>query len=94
MACKRYHMVISGTVQGVWYRASTKTEASRLGLTGYVRNLPDGGVEVVAEGETDRLEQLKLWCHQGPPRARVKSVELHQQEATGEFTAFGVWRHH
>lgn len=94
MAFKRYHMVVSGEVQGVWYRASTETEATRLGLTGYVRNLPDGRVEVVAEGAQEQLDQLELWCHQGPPRARVQSVELHVQEATGEFVGFSVRRHH
>lgn len=64
---------ISGRVQGVWFRASTQVEARKMGIRGWVRNLPDGSVEVVATG--DQLPEFIRWCHQGPPLARVLSVE-------------------
>lgn len=66
MEIKRWCFLVSGLVQGVYYRASTQTKAVELGLTGYARNLPDGRVEVVAEGTEDKLTQLKTWCDDGP----------------------------
>ncbi|MBI5499684.1 MAG: acylphosphatase [Deltaproteobacteria bacterium] len=80
---------IHGLVQGVWYRASTVEEARRLGLGGIVRNLPDGSVEAVATGPRDRLDALIAWCRQGPPAARVDTVDVtwHQQP-----TAFDSFR--
>lgn len=62
----------------------------RLGLTGYARNLSDGRVEVVAEGTQEQLEQLRSWCEIGPAAARVDSVEVAEQEPTGEFSSFGI----
>ncbi|MEO9525517.1 acylphosphatase [Marinobacter alexandrii] len=90
MHAKRWSLLISGLVQGVYYRASTETQATKLGLTGFARNLADGRVEVVAEGTEDQLQQLKSWCEIGPTAARVDSVEVSEQEATGEFTDFGI----
>lgn len=90
MTAKRWTLLISGLVQGVYYRASTETRASELGLTGYARNLADGRVEVVAEGTEDQLAQLKAWCEDGPPAARVDSVEVTEQPATGQFPNFGI----
>ncbi|MCM0612204.1 acylphosphatase [Marinobacter sediminum] len=90
MEVKRWSFLVSGRVQGVYYRASTETRALELGLTGYTRNLPDGQVEIVAEGTEDRLAQLKTWCHDGPPAAQVDSVEVSEQVATGEFNGFGI----
>lgn len=87
---KRWTLTISGLVQGVFYRASTQEKASSLGLTGYTRNLPDGRVEVVAEGPLDRLEALKTWCGEGPPAAKVDTVEVSEGEASGEFRGFGI----
>ncbi len=66
--------VVTGRVQGVFYRASTRHEAQRLGLTGYARNLMDGRVEVVACGEKEAVETLREWLRKGPPDAQVSSV--------------------
>ncbi|HSE12790.1 MAG TPA: acylphosphatase [Rudaea sp.] len=73
MACARF--VVGGRVQGVFFRASAREEALRLGLTGYARNLPDGTVEVVACGDDAALAQLERWLGRGPPLARVTRVE-------------------
>lgn len=72
MACRRFR--VSGRVQGVFYRAGTQDRARRLGLTGWVRNLPDGKVELVACGDEARLKQLEEWLWQGPPHAHVEDV--------------------
>ena len=89
---KRVHLLISGLVQGVWYRASTEQEAQRLGLHGWVRNLPDGRVEALAEGPEAVLQTFIAWCHRGPQHARVEQVESQWGEATGEFSGFSVRR--
>ncbi|MEI7036005.1 acylphosphatase [Fulvimonas yonginensis] len=73
MAAARF--LISGRVQGVFYRAGARNEALRLGLTGHARNLPDGCVEVVAHGEPAALDALERWLWQGPPAAKVDRVE-------------------
>lgn len=86
----RWKMVVSGKVQGVYYRASTEKEASRLGLSGYARNLPDGRVEIVAEGSREGLRQLHQWCQEGPPAAKVSAIDIEEQRANGEFQTFGV----
>ncbi|HEY0233124.1 MAG TPA: acylphosphatase [Dokdonella sp.] len=67
--------LVSGLVQGVFYRASTKTRALELGLSGFAKNLPDGRVEVVASGDAAALDRLHAWLRQGPPAARVAAVE-------------------
>lgn len=87
-ADKRVHLYVSGRVQGVWFRQGTAQQAQALGLTGWVRNLSDGRVEVVAEGEPWRLERLIAYCHDGPPLARVEEVEVVEEPATGEFRSF------
>lgn len=71
--------LVSGKVQGVFFRASTRNEALRLGLNGYARNLADGRVEVVAEGRLEALRELEQWLWQGPPAAQVDDV------ARGEY---------
>jgi len=73
MAAARF--LVSGLVQGVFFRASTREEAQRLGLTGHARNLPDGRVEVVAHGAPEALEALERWLWQGPPAAKVDAVQ-------------------
>ncbi len=87
---KRAHLFISGRVQGVFYRANTQERARRLGLTGWVRNLPDGRVEAVVEGEEERIRELINWCHEGPPGARVEDVEVHWEDYRGEFDDFEI----
>jgi acylphosphatase len=67
--------IVSGRVQGVFYRASTRAQAQQLGLTGHARNLPDGCVEVLAHGPADALDALERWLWQGSPAAEVEGVE-------------------
>ena len=88
MSCCR-HFVVSGQVQGVFFRASAETAARRLGLTGWVRNLHDGCVELLACGEAAPLKELEQWLWQGPPRARVERVEA-QQAGAQSFADFSV----
>lgn len=88
----RAHIQVRGRVQGVFFRGSACDEAEALGLTGWVRNCADGSVELVAEGEEKLVERFILWCHQGPPAARVTDVEVGRFPATGEFQSFGVRR--
>lgn len=72
MPCARF--IVSGHVQGVFFRASTREQAQRLGVTGYAKNLADGSVEVVACGSDDALAELEKWLQHGPPSARVDAV--------------------
>lgn len=88
----RVELVIEGRVQGVFYRASARDEAERLGLTGEVRNLPDGRVEAIAEGERERLEEFIAWCRRGPALAEVEEVRIRWTEVSGEFISFRVSR--
>ncbi len=87
----RLRLLIGGRVQGVGYRYSACTEARRLGLDGWVRNLDDGRVEMEAEGSEEALEALLLWCHRGPLFAEVRRVDVVARE-TGEkrYSAFVV----
>ena len=79
----RAHLRIYGRVQGVGFRWSMQREAKKLGLAGWVRNLPDGSVEAVVEGDEERVEALIGWAHQGPPLARVTRVEVKWEEPEG-----------
>ncbi len=92
MSARRVSLKIYGKVQGVFFRESTRLEATRLGLAGWVRNCGDGSVELVAEGEAPALAALVLWCHSGPPAARVREVEHSDAAATGEYADFTVLR--
>ncbi len=74
---------VHGRVQGVWYRGSTQEEAVRLGVTGWVRNVPDGSVELEAEGEAPAVERLLRWCRSGPTMARVVSVAVDSIDPVG-----------
>ncbi len=87
---RRIHACISGRVQGVFYRASTYEKALSLGLKGWVKNLPDGRVELVAEGPHDKIEELLKWCKQGPPGARVTNIEVEMEEPSRDFTGFSI----
>ena len=88
----RADLYITGRVQGVFYRASAQQEAMRLGLTGEIRNLPDGCVEAVVEGPKDRVEEFIAWCKEGPPAANVENVRVRWSVARGEFRTFMVAR--
>jgi len=70
------HFIVKGLVQGVWYRASTQKKAKEIGVTGWVKNLPDGAVEVLACGTPEQLEYLEQWLWHGPDAAEVKAVEV------------------
>ena len=85
----RAHVVISGRVQGVCFRAYTSDEAAAGGVAGWVRNTPDGRVEAAFEGEKSTVEAMIAWCRKGPPAARVSSVDVVWEEPKGE-QGFGV----
>ena len=85
------HAIVHGRVQGVFFRAFVRRHAANLGLTGYVRNLPDGSsVEVWAEGKREKLEKLLHHLHQGPTGAWVEKVEARWGEYSGDYPSFGV----
>jgi acylphosphatase len=86
----RAAVIVHGLVQGVWFRQSTKDEALRLGVFGWVRNLPDGSVEAVFEGEKKKVEEIVGWCHRGPAGARVSKVEVSWGPVSGAFSRFDV----
>ncbi len=81
---------VKGRVQGVGFRFATRDEASRLALGGWVRNTPDGDVEVIAEGPTAMLQRFASWCRVGPRGALVTDVDEHWLPYTGEFGSFGI----
>lgn len=84
MRLVRARVLISGKVQGVYFRSSTEDEALSRGLAGWVRNTPGGEVEAVFEGEPEAVEAMIAWCHRGPPAARVKRVAVSWEEPRGE----------
>lgn len=86
----RAHVLVSGRVQGVFYRSSTRKEAQRLGLKGWVMNLPDERVEAVFEGAKEKVEEMIAWCWKGPSAARVDEVVVEFEEALDEFSGFAV----
>jgi acylphosphatase len=87
---KRVHILVSGWVQGVFFRSETCKMAEKLGVVGWVRNTRDGRVEIVAEGEREKLEEFITWCKKGPFLARVENVKIDWQSSTGEFLDFEV----
>jgi acylphosphatase len=88
----RVHLYIYGRVQGVFFRNTMRRIARGLDLTGWVRNLPDGRVEAVVEGEEEKVERLVSWCRRGPPMAHVSKVEANQETYTDEYKAFTIRR--
>lgn len=90
MAVKRAHVFVSGRVQGVSFRYYTVREAERQGVSGWVRNLYDGRVEAVFEGEQSAVEGMVNWCRQGSPSASVADLEVTWSEPVGEFDGFRV----
>jgi len=86
----RAHVIVTGKVQGVFYRAETAAKARRLNITGWVRNLPDGRVEAVFEGDETSVQKIIDFCRRGPPNAYVVDLDVRRQEWTGEFRNFAV----
>jgi len=86
----RAHLRISGSVQGVFFRASTRDMATRLGLGGWVKNSPDGNVEAVFEGDEEKAKEAIEWCRKGPSFAQVSDVDVEWEEPTGEFSNFEI----
>ncbi|PSQ45079.1 acylphosphatase [Halobacteriales archaeon SW_5_68_122] len=80
----RAHVFVSGTVQGVYYRANTRDTARERGVDGWVRNLEDGRVEAVFEGSKESVEAMVEWCHTGSPRAEVEGVDVEYEPPEGE----------
>ncbi|MGA1820721.1 MAG: acylphosphatase [Thermoplasmatota archaeon] len=89
---ERLHVVYRGRVQGVWFRANCQKKAVELGAVGWVRNMPDGSVESVAEGDRGNLEKLLDWNAHQQPMARVTSTEVIWEKPTGEFRDFRIIR--
>lgn len=87
---KRLHMIVSGRVQGVFYRDFARREAEKLGVVGYAKNLSDGNVEIVAEGGEDALKSFISRCKKGPLMAFVKNIDAKEEQATNEFEDFDV----
>jgi acylphosphatase len=83
------HCFVAGKVQGVWFRASTQTQANRLGVTGWVRNLPDGRVEVTVCGTKEKVTELCEWLKKGPERARVTDFFC-EEMPTADYVGFDV----
>lgn len=80
---KRVHVYVTGTVQGVFFRDTTREEAEKRGVNGWVRNLEDGRVEAVFEGEPGDVEAMVVFCHEGPERARVEAVDVEEEAVEG-----------
>jgi acylphosphatase len=90
MAVKRVQAKVTGRVQGVGFRASCQRQALAAGVTGWVRNLWDGGVEACFEGPADRVDTMIAWCRQGPPAADVESVTVTPLPDGEPFRSFAV----
>jgi acylphosphatase len=86
----RVQVLISGRVQGVYFRAYTRDQAVARGLSGWVRNLPDGRVAAVFEGDREKIDSMLAWCRQGPPYAAVDEVLTDWQPHQGEFQDFKI----
>ncbi len=91
MAIVRAVAHITGRVQGVWFRQSTKNQADQYGINGWCRNNPDGSVEAVLEGERGAVERVINWCRSGPELAHVDNLQVSWEEATGEFSKFEIY---
>jgi acylphosphatase len=87
---ERAHVYVSGKVQGVFFRDSARERAEKLGLSGWVRNRPDGRVEGLFEGPSEDVRRMVEWCEEGPPNAGVDDVEAHFEEARGDLSGFEV----
>lgn len=86
----RAHIFVSGGVQGVWFRKETKGKADGFGIFGWVKNLPDGRVEAVFEGDKQQVEQMIIWAKRGPFSAKVNGLGITWEEYRGEFNSFDI----
>lgn len=86
----RVHIFVNGKVQGVYYRQNTAQKAQELRINGWVRNLSDGRVEAVMEGDEINIDKMLAWCKQGPPDAIVSGLEVNNEEYKDEFNAFDI----
>ena len=87
---ERAHVYVSGQVQGVFFRDSTREMAELLGLAGWVRNLPDGRVEALFEGPSEDVREMVRWCREGPSHAEVEEIETEFDASRGDLTGFEV----
>ena len=87
---ERAHVYVSGDVQGVFFRDSTREKAQQLGLSGWVKNLPDGRVEALFEGPSEKVREVVRWCEQGPPHAAVDNVDVEFDTAREDLSGFEV----
>ena len=87
---ERAHVRISGQVQGVFFRDSTREKAQELNLRGWVKNLPDGRVEAVFEGPAEKVREIISWCEEGPQNAAVENVDTDFEDAGGDLSGFEV----
>jgi acylphosphatase len=87
---RRVHVIVEGRVQGVWFRETTRRTACGLRISGWVKNLSNGNVEVVAEGEDSTIEKFITYLRRGPEMARVLNVRLCEEKFVGEFTVFSI----
>ncbi len=90
MAVIRRRTLISGRVQGVAFRHYTRNQAEKVGVDGWVRNLPDGRVEAVFEGDAEQVEHMVRWCRNGPPSAHVENVEVKEETPQGNLAGFDI----
>jgi acylphosphatase len=90
MKKRRVHVWITGRVQGVFFRAYTRDAAQLIGVTGWVRNLPDGRVEAVFEGVSDKVERMIDWCREGSPMSRIERVDLLEEVYIGDFDGLAI----
>ena len=86
----RARVIVHGFVQGVWFRAGMKDEATRIGVGGWVMNLPDGTVQALFEGEKEKVEEIIGWCHRGPAGAQVAKVDIFWEPYKGEYRHFDI----
>ena len=87
---ERAHVRISGQVQGVFFRDSTREKAQELNLKGWVKNLPDGSVEALFEGPSEKVREMLGWCEEGPRHASVENVDTDFEDASGDLGGFEV----
>ena len=84
------HILVSGRVQGVLFRSNTRKQAEKLGIAGWVRNTPDGRVEIIAQGSRESLEKLISWCQKGPLFAKVGKIQVEWEKLKESFSSFEI----